>query len=129
LAIPIRTITLQQRLAQLVGRRIQIEAENLSLEPGLLQRVFRRSFIRVTGELFVPLTLNRIIVFNVPLASRTAKVSVTTTFGGSRTNVPLVAVGADFIELQGQGASRQRQRILIPINKVIRISGLSLQRN
>ncbi|KHF32768.1 hypothetical protein CM49_04951 [Paenibacillus sp. P1XP2] len=62
-----KNITLQQRLAQLTGHLAEINGEGLGLEPGKLQRVFKRNFIQVSGELFVPLSLQSIRVSTLNL--------------------------------------------------------------
>lgn len=111
-------LSLQQRLAQLVGKRVEITAKDLSLEPGLLQKVFRQNFIRVTGELFVPLSLNTMTFFNLRRSTRFKKVGITTSFDNPFTQVELVRIGKDYVEIQ---LPKSNRRILIPLNKVIRI--------
>ncbi|GAB6991614.1 hypothetical protein [Paenibacillus pini] len=114
-----RKQTLQQRLFQLRGHLVEVNGENLGLEPGQLQQVFKHNFIKVQGELFVPLSLQSIRVFDIKPPRRTVRVGVRTTFrtGSAFSNIRLVQIGTDFIELQAKG-SRFPSRILFPLNKV-----------
>jgi hypothetical protein len=114
-------ITLLQRLSQFMGKKIGIAGAGLGLEPGLLQKICPPNFIVVTGESFVPLSLNTMTIFDVRRSSRFMKVGITTTFESNNrfSNVALVLVGKDFIEIQGKGNGRTR--IFIPLNKVERI--------
>ncbi|GAB6929247.1 hypothetical protein JCM10914A_32300 [Paenibacillus sp. JCM 10914] len=111
-------ITLQQRLALLTGHLAEINAPNSGLEPGRIQRVFPNRFIKVQGELFVPLSLNSIRVFNVSPPRRSIPVGIRTTFptGGAFNRIRIVRIGTDFIELLGK--DKNRSRILLPLNKV-----------
>lgn len=113
-----RHITLQQRLAELKGHLVEINAPNTGLEPGRLEFVCKVNFIRVQGELFVPLSLNSIRVFDIKPSRRSKLVGVRTTFPSGRAfnRIRLVRIGSDFIELQGKG--RNPSRILFPLNKV-----------
>ncbi|MEC0259144.1 hypothetical protein [Paenibacillus lautus] len=111
-------ITLQQRLASLTGHLVEINAPNTGLEPGRLQRVFPKNFIKVQGELFVPSSLNSVRVFDVKPPVKTMRVGVRTTFPtrGAFNRIRLIRIGADFIELLAK--DKNRSRILIPLNKV-----------
>lgn len=111
-------ITMQQRLRRWVGKNVTIRANNLSLEPGKMTRVFPTTFIVVQGERFVPLSLNFIIVHQVAKAKVFTRAGVRTTFDaeGLFDDIQLVKIGKDFIELQREGEARDRY--LIPLNKV-----------
>ncbi|GIO33892.1 hypothetical protein J2TS6_50330 [Paenibacillus albilobatus] len=113
-----KNISLQQRLAELTGHLAEINGEGLGLEPGRLQRVFKNNFIQVSGELFVPLSLQSIRVFGVKRAARTARVGLRTTFrtGKAFSDIRLVQIGTDFIEVQAKG--KHPSRILFPLNKI-----------
>ncbi len=113
-----KNITLQQRLAQLTGHLAEINGEGLGLEPGKLQRVFKRNFIQVSGELFVPLSLQSIRVFDVKPAARTVRVGLRPTFktGKAFSSIRLVQIGTDFVEVQAKG--KFPSRILFPLNKI-----------
>ncbi|KKO54239.1 hypothetical protein [Paenibacillus sp. DMB20] len=111
-------ITLQQRLAALKGRLVEINAPHTGLEPGRLEIVYKHNFIRVQGELFVPASLNSIRVFDTKPVEKGIRVGVRTTFasGSSFDRMRLVRIGSDFIEVQGKG--KHPSRILFPLNKV-----------
>lgn len=111
-------ITLQQRLASLTGHLVEVNAPHTGLEPGRLQRVFPKNFVKVQGELFVPSSLNSVRVFDVKPPKRTVLVGVRTTFStrGAFNRIRLVRIGADFIELLAK--DKNRSRILLPLNKV-----------
>ncbi|GIP29822.1 hypothetical protein J23TS9_49520 [Paenibacillus sp. J23TS9] len=113
-----KNITLQQRLAQLTGHLVEINGESLGLEPGRLQRVFKSNFIQVQGELFVPLSLQSIRVFDINPAPCTVRVGLRTTFntGKAFSSIRLVGIGTDFIEIQSKG--KFPSRILFPLNKI-----------
>ncbi|WP_136608496.1 hypothetical protein [Paenibacillus dokdonensis] len=113
-----KNITLQQRLARLTGHLVEINGEGLGLEPGRLQRVFKSNFIQVQGELFVPLSLQSIRVFDINPAPRTVRVGLRTTFntGKAFSSIRLVEIGTDFIEVQSKG--KFPSRILFPLNKI-----------
>lgn len=110
--------TLQRRLSSLLGHLVEINAPNSGLEPGRLQRVFSRNFIKVHGELFVPHSLNSIRVFDVKPPGKTTLVGVRTTFStrGAFNRMQLVGIGTDYIELLAK--DKNRSRILLPLNKV-----------
>ncbi|CAM3103468.1 hypothetical protein PASE110613_16730 [Paenibacillus sediminis] len=114
----IQNMTLHQRLTQLVGKSIEINAAGLALEPGILQEVCPKTFIRVQGELFVPRSLNFMKVFRIRKSTKFTRIGVRTTFksGNLFFDIPLVQIGKDFIELQGKGSFPER--FLMPINKV-----------
>ncbi|MGG3283092.1 hypothetical protein [Paenibacillus solani] len=111
-------LTLQRRLSSLIGHLVEINAPNTGLEPGRLQRVFPKNFIKVNGELFVPQSLNSIRVFDVKPPGKTTVVGVRTTFltRGAFNQIRLVRIGSDFIELLAK--DKNRSRILLPLNKV-----------
>lgn len=111
-------ICLQQRLAQLTGHLVEINGANLGLEPGILERVFKKNFIQVQQELFVPSSLNSIRVFDIKAPYRNIRIGIRTTFptGNAFKNMRLVRIGSDFIEVQAKGSSPSR--ILFPLNKV-----------
>lgn len=111
-------LTLQRRLSSLIGHLVEVNAPNTGLEPGRLQRVFPKNFIKVQGELFVPQSLNSIRVFDVKPPGKTTLVGVRTTFPtrGAFNQIRLVRIGSDFIELLAK--DKNRSRILLPLNKV-----------
>ncbi|MFU1796801.1 hypothetical protein ACM1RC_23265 [Paenibacillus azoreducens] len=113
-----RNISLQQRLAQLTGRLAEINGEGLGLEPGKIQRVFKRNFIQVQNELFVPLSLQSIRVFGIKAPASTVRVGLRTTFrtGNAFADIRLVQIGTDFVEVQAKG--KFPSRILFPLNKI-----------
>ncbi|ANY72497.1 hypothetical protein BBD41_07800 [Paenibacillus ihbetae] len=113
-----QNISLQQRLASLVGHLAEINGPNMGLEPGRLQRVLKNPLIVVKGELFVPASLESIRVFDVKPPKRTIRVGVRTTFstGSAFNRIRLVRIGTDFIELLAK--DKNRSRILLPLNKV-----------
>lgn len=113
-----RNITLQQRLVKFTGHLVEINGKGLGLEPGRLQHVFRKNFIRVQGELFVPLSLQSIRVFDVKQPAVSQRVGIRTVFrsGNAFSNIKLVLIGSDFIEVQAKGKSPSR--ILFPLNQV-----------
>ncbi|KOY17349.1 hypothetical protein [Paenibacillus xylanivorans] len=110
--------TLQQRLAKLQGHLAELNAPLSGLEPGIISKVFPRSFIKVNRQLFVPLSLFSIRVFDIPRAQRGVRVGIRTVFssGNAFNNIRLVGVGLDYIELQGKG--RFSSRILFPLTQV-----------
>ena len=106
-------LTLQQRLRQLLGRNVSIEAEGFASEAGRLNAV-TRNLIRVQQVFFVPQAVNRINVFNLP-TNVGRRIQILSTFsGGQIIPARLVALGRDFVEINVNG-----QRTLIPLNKVI----------
>lgn len=113
------SLTLQQRLRQLIGRNISIEAEGFASEAGRLNAV-TRNLIRVMQVYFVPQAVNRINVFNLP-TNVGRRINILTTFsGGQIIPVRLVALGRDYVEINVNG-----QRTLIPLNKVISLEPIS----
>ena len=119
----INKITLQQRLAQLVGRSIEINAAGLALEPGKLQSVCGAKFIRVQGELFVPASSTYLRVFGVSRTNRFRRVGLRITFQTSVSfaDVQLVQIGRDFLELQD---SSKKERTFVPLKGVVGIFSL-----
>lgn len=114
----LKKISLQQRLAQLTGRLVEINAARLALEPGRLQRVFKNNFIQVQQELFVPTSLNSIRIFGISLPPSSILIGLRTTFpsGNAFNQLKLVQIGLDFIEVQTKG--KNPSRILLPLNKI-----------
>ncbi|MHA7584150.1 hypothetical protein ACX12E_27770 [Paenibacillus vandeheii] len=110
--------TLQQRLAELQGHLAELNAPLSGLEPGIISKVFPRSFITVNRQLFVPLSLFSIRVFDIPRARRGVRVGIRTVFPSRNAfkNIRLVSVGLDYIELQGKG--KFSSRILFPLTQV-----------
>lgn len=110
--------TLQQRLAELQGHLAELNAPLSGLEPGRIDRVYPRNFIKVNGQLFVPLSLNSIRVFDIPRTRRGIFVGVRTAFPTQNAfrNLRLVAVGLNYIELQARG--KFPSRILFPLKQV-----------
>ncbi|MGG1879653.1 hypothetical protein ABDI30_19035 [Paenibacillus cisolokensis] len=110
--------TLQQRLARFAGHLVEINTPNTGMEPGRLQRIFKKNFILIRGQLFVPSSLNSIRVFDVKAPRYTIPVGIRTTFrtGKALNRIRLVHIGADYIELLAK--DKNRSRILLPLNKV-----------
>ncbi|WP_413377842.1 hypothetical protein [Paenibacillus taichungensis] len=110
--------TLQQRLAEFQGHLAELNAPLSGLEPGIISKVFPRNFIKVNRQLFIPLSLFSIRVFDVPRARRGIRVGIRTVFpsGNAFNNIRLVGVGLDYIELQGKG--KFSSRILFPLTQV-----------
>ncbi len=117
----VRKQTLQQRLVCLTGRNVEIQARELSLEPGKLQKVCRKLWIRVQNELFVPTSLYSIRVPGIGRRGTYRRVGVRTAFDaqGAYDDVYLVQTGKDFIELQTNPTSGSR--ILLPLRQVVGI--------
>ncbi|HBU81692.1 MAG TPA: hypothetical protein DEF35_08645 [Paenibacillus sp.] len=110
--------TLQQRLAELQGHLAELNAPLSGLEPGIISKVFPRSFIKVNRQLFVPLSLFSIRVFDIPRARLGVRVGIRTVFPSRNAfkNIRLVGVGLDYIELQGKG--KFSSRILFPLTQI-----------
>ncbi|WP_458126548.1 hypothetical protein [Paenibacillus sp. Z3-2] len=110
--------TLQQRLAELQGHLAELNTPLSGLEPGRIRRVYSRQFIKVNRQLFIPLSLNSIRVFDIPRTRRGIRVGIRTTFPSwnAFNNIRLVGVGLDYLELQGKG--RVPSRILFPLSSV-----------
>ena len=72
--------TLQQRLAQFQGHLAELNTPRTGLEPGRIRKVFPRNFVKINHQLFIPLSLNSIRVFNVPRTKRGIRVGIRTTF-------------------------------------------------
>ncbi|HEY2491620.1 MAG TPA: hypothetical protein VGI33_01615 [Paenibacillus sp.] len=113
-----KKISLQQRLAQLTGHLVEINAARLGLEPGRLQKVFKKNFIQVQQELFVASSLNSVRVFDIPPPRNSILIGLRTTFpsGSAFNQMKLVQIGLDFIEVQAKG--KTPSRILFPLNKI-----------
>ncbi|CAI6038028.1 hypothetical protein PAECIP112173_00897 [Paenibacillus sp. JJ-100] len=111
-------ITLQQRLAQLEGHLAELNAPRSGMETGRIRRVFPRNFIKINRQLFIPLSLNSIRVFDIPRTQRGIRVGIRTTFPSRNAfrNIRLVSVGLNYIELQGKG--KFPSRILFPLSSV-----------
>jgi hypothetical protein len=109
-----------ERLSLHLKNEVALQAEGFASEPGVLQKVGKR-FIRVSGQFFVPYTLQEIVLLGVPSRTRGASVSLRTTYRGSFSAV-LVRTGTDFVEIL---VSRQEEEeellVLIPFNYVISI--------
>lgn len=122
MALPLSSLTLNQRLARHVGRRVTIEAVGFSSEAGLLQSVTSR-FARVSSQNFVPATLNQIVLLDIENPLPSTQVSIRTTYRGTGT-ARVRRVGRDFVETI-EIHSGQRRRIIMPLNKVISIEEIS----
>lgn len=122
MVLPTSTLTLQQRLARHIGRRVSIEAVGFSSEAGLLQRVTAR-FARVSSQNFVPTTLNHIVLLDISNPLPSTQASIRTTYRGSGT-ARVRRVGRDFVETI-ELHSGQRRRVLMPLNKVISIEEIN----
>ncbi|WP_134703070.1 hypothetical protein [Ammoniphilus sp. YIM 78166] len=109
-------LTLLQRLRRHVGRNVSLVAKDFASEPGLLQSVGRQ-FIRVTGQLFVPSTLDQIFLHALAARTSTIRVSIRTTFRGTFT-AGLVHVGTDYIEII-ERRNKTLVKSLIPLNKIV----------
>ncbi|QOS78581.1 hypothetical protein JNUCC31_28385 [Paenibacillus sp. JNUCC31] len=110
--------TLQQRLSELQGHLAELNAPLSGLEPGIISKVYPRNFIKVNRQLFVPLSLNSIRVFDIPRTRRGIRVGIRTIFPSRNAfnNIRLVGVGVDYLELQGKG--KFSSRILFPLTRV-----------
>ena len=111
-------LTLLSRLRAHIGRRVTIEAQDFASEAGLLQAVGRK-FIKVMGQFFVPSTLQKITLLDIPTNLLTTPVSIRSTYRGTF-SAGLVNIGADYIEII-ENQEGTRRRLLIPLNKVISI--------
>lgn len=114
---------LKERLQLHLKFEVALQAEGFASEPGVLQKVGKR-FIRVSGQHFVPETMQEIVLLGVPIKVSGAAVSVRTTYTGSF-EAKLVRTGSDFLELL---VTRQEEEeelwLLIPLNKVISVEQL-----
>lgn len=111
-------LLLQQRLRLHIGKRLTIEAVDFSSEPGILQNV-DRTFIKVSGQFFVPTTLNQITLLDIPTKPTLFNITIRTTFRGTF-NASFIQLGSDFIELVEKN-NKTSDRFLIPLNKVISV--------
>jgi hypothetical protein len=93
-----------------------IEAQGFASEAGLLQRA-GSVFIRVSGQYFVPSTLNQIVLLDISNPLPATRLIVRTTYRavfGARVR----RIGLDYLELiEVRGGARSR--ILIPLTQVI----------
>jgi hypothetical protein len=109
-----------ERLALHLKFEVALQAEGFASEPGVLQKVGKR-FIRVSGQYFVPHSLQEIVLLGVPRKTGGSSVSLRTTYMGSFSAV-LVKVGSDFVEvLVSREEEEEELWILIPLNQVISI--------
>ncbi|MEC0127439.1 hypothetical protein [Paenibacillus pabuli] len=110
--------TLQQRLGELQGHLAELNTPLSGLEPGIISKVYPRNFIKVNRQLFIPLNLNSIRVFDIPRARRGIRVGIRTIFPSRNAfkNIRLVGIGVDYLELQGKG--KFSSRILFPLTQV-----------
>ncbi|MBM6385875.1 hypothetical protein [Paenibacillus illinoisensis] len=110
--------TLQQRLAELQGHLAELNTPRSGLEPGRIKRVYSRHFIKVNRQLFIPLSLLSIRVFDTPQTRRGVRVGIRTVFPSKNAfrNIRLVGVGLDYLELQGTG--KFPSRILFPLSQI-----------
>ncbi|MCM3204920.1 hypothetical protein [Paenibacillus illinoisensis] len=110
--------TLQQRLAELQGHLAELNTPRSGLEPGRIKRVYPRNFIKVNRQLFIPLSLLSIRVFDTPQTRRGVRVGIRTVFPSKNAfrNIRLVGVGLDYLELQGTG--KFPSRILFPLSQI-----------
>ena len=118
MALPLSSLTLNQRLARHVGRRVMIEAVDFSSEAGRLQSVTSR-FARVSSQNFVPATLNQIVLLDIENPLPSTQVSIRTTYRGTGT-ARVRRVGRDFVETI-ELRSGQRCRVIMPFTKVVSI--------
>lgn len=118
MVLPLSSLTLNQRLARHVGRRVMIEAVDFSSEAGRLQRVTSR-FARVSSQNFVPATLDHIVLLDIQNPLPSTQVSIRTTYRGTGT-ARVRRVGLDFVETI-ESHSGQRRRVIMPFNKVVSI--------
>ncbi|MFD0679505.1 MULTISPECIES: hypothetical protein [unclassified Paenibacillus] len=113
-------INLMERLALHLKSEVALQAVGFASEPGVLQKVGKR-FIRVSGQFFVPHTLQEIVLLGVPRRTRGTKVSLRTTYMGSFSAV-LVKAGVDFAEVIVTRQDEEEELvILIPYNHLISI--------
>ncbi|MGC5771699.1 hypothetical protein [Paenibacillus pabuli] len=110
--------TLQQRLGELQGHLAELNAPLSGLEPGIISKVYPRNFIKVNRQLFIPLSLNSIRVFDIPRTRQGIRVGIRTIFPSRNAfkNIRLVGIGVDYLELQGKG--KFSSRILFPLTQV-----------
>ncbi|MGF9695755.1 MULTISPECIES: hypothetical protein [Paenibacillus] len=120
--------TLQQRLAELQGHLAELNTPRSGLEPGRIKRVYPHHFIEVNRQLFIPLTLLSIRVFDTPQTRRGVRVGIRTVFPSKNAfrNIRLVGVGIDYLELQGKG--KFPSRILFPLTQIESIKRPALQK-
>lgn len=118
MALPLSRLTLLERLARHVGRRVTIAAVGFSSEAGLLQEVTTR-FAKVSSQSFIPSTLNHIVLLDVDNPLPSTQASIRTTYRGTG-SARVRRVGRDFVETI-ELHSGQRRRILMPFSKVISI--------
>ncbi|WP_245856067.1 hypothetical protein [Paenibacillus rigui] len=114
-------MSLLERLNLHLKLEVALLAEGFASEPGVLQKVGKR-FMRVSGQYFVPSSLQEIVLLNVPHKIEGTQVQLRTRYLGSFP-AALVRTGIDFIEIL---VSRQEEEeeelwVLIPLNQVISI--------
>jgi hypothetical protein len=120
LSLQTGSLNLMQRLAQHVKSEIAIQAAGFTSEPGLLQNTGKR-FIRVSGQYFVPGTLQEIILLGIPTKVKTSPIHLRTMYMG-RFSARLVRVGTDYIEvIVSREEEEEELRVLIPLNQIISI--------
>jgi hypothetical protein len=113
-------LNLTQRLAQHVKSEIALQAEGFASEPGLLQHVGKR-FMRVSGQYFVPGTLQEIVLLGVTTKVKTTQITLRTTYMGGFSAL-LVKTGTDYIEvIVSRVEEEEKLRVLIPLSRVISI--------
>jgi len=121
----ITRMTLLERLALHVGRRVSVSADGFSSEENRLTQVDRR-FMRLGPQAsFVPYTLNEITLYDIPLKQPDTQVSVRVTYrNGAAFTAHLVQVGLDYVEVIEE-IGNTKQRFIVPLNKVISIEKIN----
>lgn len=113
-------INLMERLALHTKQEVALQAEGFASEPGVLQKVGKR-FIRVSGQYFVPHTLQEIVLLGAPRKPGGTPVTLRTTYRGTY-SARLVKAGTDFIEvLVARQEEEEELLILIPFNYLISV--------
>ena len=109
-----------QRLARHLKSDVALQAEGFASEPGVLQKVGKR-FIRVSGQFFVPHSLQEIVLLGVTRKPRGVPISLHTTYMGSFSAV-LVKAGTDYVEVRVSRADEEEELLLlIPLRFIIGI--------
>jgi hypothetical protein len=113
-------MNLMERLTLHLGSEVALQANGFAGKPGVLQKVGKR-FVRVTGQYFVPHSLQEIVLLGGSRKGRTVAVHMRTIYMGGF-SADLVRTGTDFAEvLVTRQEEEEELRILIPLRQVISI--------
>gem|GEM_PF-3908316 len=113
-------MNLMERLNLHRKSEVALLAEGFAGEPGLLQKVGKR-FIQVSGQYFVPYSLQEIVLLGLSSPREGRQVNLRTRYLGAFP-AELVRTGTDFIEiLVNRQEEEEELWVLIPLNQIISI--------